>query len=163
MAIYQGDFHQARIRFEEKLLIERANNNKRGIEVIHCNLGYCELHQGASGAATAHFIAGIKMALHFGDREGIAFYLEGLAEIAGLYKEEQEFRRSATILLGAADVLRKTLGAPLPPMDQNLYERTVSVIRTYLDASAFAAAWATGQVMMLEESVAFAIATLSSE
>jgi hypothetical protein len=63
----------------------------------------------------------------------------------------------AVRLWGAAEKLRERIGAPLPPVDQTKHTQTVADARTYLDVATFAAAWAEGRAMPLEQVVAYAL------
>jgi DNA-binding NarL/FixJ family response regulator len=60
-------------------------------------------------------------------------------------------------LLGVAAVLREAAGAPRWPADQPGYEGTVAAARTRLGTAAFAAAWAAGRALTLEQAVAEAL------
>ena len=63
----------------------------------------------------------------------------------------------ATRLLGATEVLVAAGTIRLPPDEQETYDRTVISARTQLDDEAFAAAWAEGRAMTLEQAVAYAL------
>jgi len=60
--------------------------------------------------------------------------------------------------MGAAQALREALGAPLPPVERGAYEQTVAQARAHLDTATWAAAWAEGPAMPLEQAVAYALA-----
>jgi hypothetical protein len=60
----------------------------------------------------------------------------------------------AARLWGAAAARRGALGTPLPPVEHAHYERTVAAARTALGEGAFAAAWAAGQTLPLEQAIA---------
>jgi hypothetical protein len=59
--------------------------------------------------------------------------------------------------LGAAEALRETIGLPLAPVDRAAYERNVAAVRAQFDAASFAAAWAEGRAMTLEQAIAYAL------
>jgi hypothetical protein len=69
----------------------------------------------------------------------------------------EEQPRRGVRLLGAADRLRETIGAPLPPQEQVDHERRLAALRAALDEPTFDAAWAEGRAMTLEEAVAEAM------
>ena len=50
------------------------------------------------------------------------------------------------------------MGAPLPPGECAEHDRSVAAVRTALGAEAFAADWAKGRAISLDEAVAFALA-----
>jgi len=46
---------------------------------------------------------------------------------------------------------------PLEPIHRVEYDRTVAAIQTQLNEAAFAAAWAEGRAMTLEQAIAYAL------
>jgi hypothetical protein len=156
--MYQGDCPKARILFDESLAIHHSIGNVIGTETALVNLGYNELHQGNPHNALEYFKKGIEVSLKQGDREGVTYCLEGLAEIVGLYGEEPEDNGKSARLFGAAATWRNILGTPLPPMDRAFYDRSMAAIRPQLENTLFATAWAEGQAMTLEEAVKVAVA-----
>ncbi len=71
--------------------------------------------------------------------------------------ERRRFALGAARLLGAAAGLRKTIGAPLSPPDRAENERSVEAVRAALGEAAFAAAWAKGGTMELEQAIRYAL------
>jgi hypothetical protein len=59
--------------------------------------------------------------------------------------------------LGAAEALREAMGTPIPPADRAEHEHNVVDVRAALDGESFAAAWAAGRAMSLEEAVCVAL------
>jgi hypothetical protein len=64
----------------------------------------------------------------------------------------------AVQLFGAAAALWDRLGLPRAPEAREEHERQVAAARAALGAAAFAAAWAAGQRLSLEQAVATALA-----
>jgi hypothetical protein len=60
-------------------------------------------------------------------------------------------------LLGAATTVRETLGAPLPASERAEYEQAVAPTRAALGEAAWAAAFAEGQALTLEQAIAEAL------
>jgi hypothetical protein len=87
------------------------------------------------------------------EKLSIAWCLEGLAGVAGAQGEPVRAAR----LLGAADRLRVAIGAPLPPGERADYDHTVDAARTQMAPDAFAASWAAGRAMTLEQAIAYAL------
>jgi DNA-binding CsgD family transcriptional regulator len=81
---------------------------------------------------------------------GVAFSLEGLA---GVVAAQGELVWAAQ-LWGAAEALRETIHAPIPPVERAGYERSVAKARAHLGQQAFAAAWAEGRTMEPEQALA---------
>ncbi len=161
VAMYQGDCPKARMLLEESLAIHHSIGNVIGTENSLVNLGYNELHQGNPHNALEYFKKGIEVSLKQGDKEGVAYCLEGLAEIVGLYGEGPEHNGKSARLFGAAAASRNILGTPLPPMDRAFYDRSMAAIHLQLEDTLFATAWAEGQAMTLEEAVKVALANSS--
>jgi hypothetical protein len=117
------------------------------------DLGIVALHHGDLGAARERFQESLAMKRDFGDKRGLAYSLEGFAILAAVQGRAERAAR----LFGAAEVLREAINSPLPPPDRVLYDRYVTPARAGRAQEAFAAAWAQGQTMMLEEAIAFAL------
>jgi hypothetical protein len=60
-------------------------------------------------------------------------------------------------LLGAGEAFCETLGARPPVAIAQEYERTVAAGRAALGEAGFAAAWAQGRAMALDEAAAYAL------
>ncbi len=89
-----------------------------------------------------------------GDRLGVTLGLAGLEGVAGW----QAHPRRAARLLGAADALRAEMGATLDRDNLAEYDRMVAAARRQLGARDWAAAWAEGRAMAVEQAVAYALA-----
>jgi DNA-binding CsgD family transcriptional regulator len=95
-----------------------------------------------------HCLAIVKQLVGF--KLDIPFYLEGLAAVVAAQGELPWAAR----LWGTAEALREGMGAPIPPVYRADYERSVAATRTRLGEQAFAAAWAEGRTMSLEQVLA---------
>jgi hypothetical protein len=83
------------------------------------------------------------------------YNLNGLAAAAGSGVPQRSARLAA-----AAETLRIALHLAWEMGERRIYERTVAAARAALSEAAFAAAWAEGAAMMLDEAVAYALASL---
>ena len=63
----------------------------------------------------------------------------------------------AACLCGAVEALREAAGAPLTGFNRIDYQRIADTARTHLDEATFAAAWAEGRAMSLEQAIAYAL------
>ena len=88
-----------------------------------------------------------------GDGFAVAQSLEDLAVLAGT----EQRAALAVRLLGAGEACCETLGIRPPVALAVEYERTVTEGRAALGEAAFAAAWAEGRAMSLEQAVAYAL------
>ena len=65
--------------------------------------------------------------------------------------------RAAARIWGAVEALREEVGIFLPVAEHKRYERALVHARAWLVSEAWAAAWAEGRAMTLEQAVAFAL------
>jgi non-specific serine/threonine protein kinase len=84
----------------------------------------------------------------------VAECFEGLAGIAAAQGQAAQ----AAQLFGAADALREVIGTPLSPVGRAECEPGLAAARAALGERTFAAAWAEGRAMPLEDTVAEAMA-----
>jgi len=152
----QGDNVRAATLLEESLALSRELENKRDIPWALGNLARVVHAQGDDGRATALFEECLELSRERGDKPGIAGCLEGLAGIAAMHC--QPIR--ATRLFAAGVRLRETIGGQLhrQPIDRADYDRHLAAVRVQLDDATFAAAWAAGQALTLEQAMAEALA-----
>ena len=150
VALSQGDTPKARERAEKSLELLRETG-ERGAYVaeVFCLLAGVEAHQGNHAAARSHYEESLAEAREMGNRLVIAPSLEGLA---GVVAAQGEFTW-AVRLWGAAEALRETIGAPLPPVECPSYEQVVTAARIHIGEKAFAAAWAEGRTMIPEQAL----------
>jgi len=149
----QGDHARARTLYEESLALSRTVGEPYASAVALHNLGEVAHDQGDADRAAALFGEGLTLGQAMGDKETVAFCLEGCAHVA--VAQGQPGR--ATRLLGAADALRAAIGVPIPPTDQAGYDRAVIAARKILGDDAFAAAWAAGAALSLEQAITLAL------
>ncbi len=149
----QGDYAAARVSYEESLALRRDVGDKRGIAIALGNLGHVALYQTDYERAAMLFKEALGLARQLVDKLGIAEYLAGLGGVAAA---ERRYGRAAR-LLGAADHLLGVLGTFFEPPDRVEYERSIAATRTGLDEAAFAAAWAEGRGMTLDQAIQHAL------
>jgi hypothetical protein len=87
------------------------------------------------------------------DKRGVVAFLEGRASLAGA---QGQLDRSVR-LFAAAAALRDAFGAPRPLADRAEFERQVASTGAQLGHQAFAASWAEGRAMSMEQAVAYAL------
>ena len=112
------------------------------------------LERGEGWRAAACFSEALPLHLEAGNRRGLAGCLTGLAKLsAGRGRPEVAAR-----LLGTADSLDRTDGAVRPPARQRRHEQLVADVAAAMTDDAFAAAWAAGRALSLQQAVAEATA-----
>ena len=143
VARYQGDYDQAQAWYEQSLKLHRELGSILGIAALLSNMGYVALNQGNDQLVRALFKESLSLSHELGHMCTISLVLIGLAGL-----EEQP--NVAARLLGAAEPFRRLFGAPADGAD---YERIRSAVRAQLDEAEFAASWAEGRAMPLEQVV----------
>jgi len=114
------------------------------------SLGYVALFQDDYAKARTFYEEALALHREFGEKWFIASCLDGLAEVA-IAKGQPEW---AAHLLAAAALLREDLGVSPPSYNLANYERAVDTTRAQLGEERFAAAWAEGRKMTLEQVLA---------
>jgi hypothetical protein len=95
--------------------------------------------------------------LRLQQRLGVSWNVElSLERFAGVAVRAGQPARAAQ-LLGAAEVLRETIGRPLTSGEGVELERNVAAVRTQLSATTFNAAWAAGRAFTWEQALAYAL------
>jgi predicted ATPase/DNA-binding CsgD family transcriptional regulator len=149
VALSQGDTSTARPLLEESLALYRDLGDRQRMAQVLVGLAKVEAYQGDLAAAHVLYEESLSVA-KVGYKLDIASGLEGLANVV----VAQGKFAWATRLWGAAEALRDTMGAPLPPLERPDYEQATATARTALGAEAFTAAWAAGKTMTLEQFLA---------
>jgi tetratricopeptide (TPR) repeat protein len=159
VAVARGEYGRARALYEECLEVARRANFKQRMAYVHQGLGRLAVINGGAGAAIAHYRQALTILRETGDREAIAMSFEGLATvpISSEQPDSAPPAQHAVRLLGAATALRLALGSPPPPADRIAHERALTAIRATLGEAAFAAAWAEGEAMTLEQAIDHAL------
>jgi len=149
----QGDYARATSLYGEGLALYRGLGDKRGIANALIDLGLIAQEQGRDERARGLHLESLTLAWAVGDRVIVAYALEGLARAALAQGQSQRAAR----LLGVAAALRAAIGAPVPPANRVVYNRTIETVRGTLELEssageqAFAAAWAAGETVPLEQ------------
>jgi tetratricopeptide (TPR) repeat protein len=153
VADVEGDHTAASAFLAEAMAIWRSWGSKPFMARVMRLQARVAHHRGDSGAALAHFREALFLLRELGWRPDVAACLEGMAGLALVQQQEERSAR----LFGAAAALREAIGCPLPPVERAEHDRHVSAVRSALQETEFAAAWSAGQVMSLEQALAFAL------
>ena len=151
--VQQGRTERALALFTESLALRRKAANQWGTANTLLSIGAACVRAGYQ--AQAHTALGESVGIFhaLGDRDGIAGCLEELGALAAAERQPER----ATHLLGAAARLRETIGAPLPPDDQEETDRIIAELLATLGSERFAIAWAAGQSLPLDGAIAVAL------
>jgi non-specific serine/threonine protein kinase len=154
LATVHERWNAAATLYEEALDFFRGYGDKQGIARALMNLGEVRMMQNKLEEAEEMLKESFVLFQEIGSQWDIAYVLEGLAHI----KTSGGSPRDAALLLGAADALRDTLGAPRPPNEVEPYEKHVARARAAMDEVAFKSMWDEGREMTIEAALEFALA-----
>jgi tetratricopeptide (TPR) repeat protein len=151
VACAQGEYARAAALLEEALAWFRLSTPLgNGTAETLNHLGNVAYLQGEHERAVGLLHDALRLSRDMGTREQMAHILEGLAGVAAACGQLQRAAR----LGGAAEALREVLGVPLAREWRVSHERAVQAMQAALGTEAFAAAWAGGRALPLEEAVA---------
>jgi tetratricopeptide (TPR) repeat protein len=155
-----GDFSGALAWLEESLALFRDLDYTIGVAETLLNLGRAARAQGDSIQAARHFRESLVLLSESRLSSSlIPDCLDGLAGVAGAQGQPERAAR----LLGIADALRDSADMLLQPAYRAAYERDVAAARAQLDEATFAAAWAAGRALTLEQAIALALSNDASQ
>lgn len=154
LAQEQADYPRATALLQESLALFRRQEDTLGVANTLSNLGAVALAQGDPAQARQLGREALGLWRDLGDKAGLAQTLGQLAEAAAAAGQAAQAAR----LWGAVARLCAAIGAPLPIPDPSRYAAAVAGARAQLPAGAFAAAWADGQALTLEQTLAVALA-----
>ena len=126
--------------------------DQQSIAFASITLGTIAYNRGDSQRAQALLKQSLIVFSELGDRREIAECLELLAGLASTLGLPERAAR----LYGSAEALIESIGLSPAPTERYQYERNVAAARARLDEAAFAAAWAEGRAMPLEQAIASA-------
>jgi predicted ATPase/class 3 adenylate cyclase len=153
IALHRGDLARATAFSEEALTLSRRAGELHAEANTLCILGQLALRGGDLTTAQTLHQQALALARTMGDPFRIADTLEYLVNAVGAAGHGEQAAR----LLGAAAALREAIGAPRPSVEQALNEQAMAGARAALGEERWAAAFAAGQAMTLEEAIAEAL------
>jgi non-specific serine/threonine protein kinase len=147
VAVRQGQYEHAISLLEQGLALNRERGDKWGTGTLLGSLGWVALRQGNFEQMRQSLGESLAVRVEISDKGGIAWCLEKLAEAK---YEQSQFQESAKIF-GHAEALRVPIRSVIDPADRLDYDRLLSGLRAAVGEDAFAALWAEGAAMQLEE------------
>jgi non-specific serine/threonine protein kinase len=153
-AAQRGDQERAEISFSECLAMSRELGSVRSIAAALEALGTVAREQGDVRRAAARFAESLVLLQGGEDPLMIANCIRSLGAVAAAVGQAERAAR----LLGAAEALRARRGLAEQPHERAYYDRLLAPARAGLAAADFAAAWAAGRALPLEQAVAEALA-----
>jgi predicted ATPase len=149
VARQQGDYRQAHVLLEESLALFRTLGDKGGVALVVSNLGQLAQDEGDFRRAAGLYKESLDLYSELGNNHLIAWCLEELAGLAQARGQPEQ----AVRLSGAAGMLCEVASVPPP----STAEHTIAAARAQLGETTFAAAWAAGRAMTLEQAIAEAL------
>jgi len=153
IAVRQGEYKQAISLLRQGLALNRERGDKWGTATLLGSLGWVKLRQREWKKMRDYLEESLAIRTEIRDKGGIAWCLEKLAEA----KFEQSHIQDAVRLFGRAEAVRAPIGSVIDPADQPEYSRIISKLRAALGMDAFAAAWADGGALQLEDAIELAL------
>jgi tetratricopeptide (TPR) repeat protein len=150
----QGNTERAASLYEEAVRIFRETGNALFMTMAMNTQGMLICQQGRYAEAASIHLACLRASLDIGNLREVSVSLEGLAASVSARAPAQAAR-----LLGAADLLRKRIGAPVEYVID--YDQTLATVHACLTEPAFGTAWTEGRAMTLEQAVEYALVELA--
>ncbi len=150
VALQQAHLTEARLLIQESLAMHRELEDQRGIGWGITGLGWVTFLEGNYTEAQGLFEEGFAMLRESDQKWLIAFCLEVLAGVAAAQGQPIWAAR----VWGAAETLRETIHAPMPPVERAFYDDMLTMARSLTNRKAFDAAWLEGQALTPEQALA---------
>jgi non-specific serine/threonine protein kinase len=147
----RGEYQRAVELFEENLAIRELQDQELSSRAL-INLGFTTLLLGDVQRARSLLRDGVTAARELGLMDGFKY---GLLEIGMTYAGDDPAR--AVRLLGRADVLCEETGSEVGGIEGRVRRETEADLRASLGEEAFAAAYAEGRALELEDALALAL------
>jgi len=153
LARKRGDVARATECLEEALADVRARDMTWGIANILTLLGHLARGQQDYEGAKVRYRESLALYHRLGNATYTAWCLEGIAAVACAQGRYQH----ATRLCAAATVLRVAAQTPLPPTEQEDFDKVVMTVRAELDERAFTEEWRIGSTMTRDDAISSAL------
>ena len=153
VARQQRVFGRATALFKESDALLRRAGDTWGLLAVLLQWGAFANRQGDHERAATLYGECLSLARNLGSTWIMGESLWGLASVA----RSQKRLERAVRLYGAANALLNAIGAPGPPAIRAVIEQSLAAARAELGEEAFAAAWAAGRAMPVDEAVAEAL------
>ncbi len=153
-AYIERDYATSRGYYDRSLAIRREIGHREGIAVLLGLLGIVAVRECECARAHALFTEALTTMRGLLSEWGLSVNVAMFAGLAGAQGQFVE----AVRLAGASANLRESWQTPLIPLIETVMDEGLARARQVLDPPIYAAAWAEGQAMSLEESLAAAVA-----
>jgi predicted ATPase/DNA-binding SARP family transcriptional activator/DNA-binding CsgD family transcriptional regulator len=154
----QGDAVGAAATSAEAHQLLREVGNLRAAAYALTIHAEAERTRGNGARSAALFLEVFSLLRRVGDLVGMT---EGLWNAVGMALAQEDAAQAAR-LSGAAEALQEVHGAARAPHYQTDFNRNLAAVRAALDAPAFAAEWATGRALTLDQAMDEATAVVTA-
>jgi tetratricopeptide (TPR) repeat protein len=159
LALLRGNAEKAQELIAEARALPLAAGQAWGEPYSLALLGEIDRRRGGYVQAVAHYREAIAIANRRGDRTFVRGCLTAIGDIAAFCGEAERAAR----LLGAAERLTEAVGSWSHLSARGGDEQAVQAAREALGEASFAAAWATGRALSLDQAVSEALAFAESD
>ena len=149
----QADYATARQRYQESLKLSRAVGHNGFTAGILTDLGHLAMIENNYAEARRLYTESLTLFKRTGEKQDIIKCLVGWVNLAQTTGQTEQ----ATKVCGAVEVLLQTTMGHLVSPEQEIYRRTVVALRAQLDELTFNKIWTEGQIMTLDQAVAYAL------
>ena len=153
MARRRGDVARATAFLEEALADVRAIDMTWGIANNLTLLGHLARQQRDYERAKVRYRESLALYRRLGNATYTAWCLEGIAAVACAQGSYQH----ATRLCAVAAALRVVAQTPLPPPEQDDFDKVVMTARAELDERTFKEEWKIGSTMRQDDAISYAL------
>ncbi len=153
IARFRGDYATAR---KQLLAIEpmfRDLGDQHRVNMVKSELAHIERFEGRYAEAEAMYRETLPEWQRLGHRAAVAHQLECYAVLARQHGNHERAAR----LYGAAESLREKIGIAMTALEREEYEAAVARLRSEMDATLFASAWAEGRLLSMDQAVRYAL------
>jgi DNA-binding CsgD family transcriptional regulator len=153
VAMRLGQYQLASGLLEKGLSLSRVREDKWMEATILGSLGWVAMRLWNFARMRNFFCDSLFLRMDIGDKGGIAWCLEKLAEAAIL---ERQYQKAVKIFASAAS-LRSPIDSVIDPVDQPEYEHILSGLCSRLAQKTFTACWEEGEAMGLKDMIVYAL------
>jgi hypothetical protein len=154
--LLEGDDAAARLHWEEAVDVFRASGNKRLLACALHGQGYVAQHAGDVAGMVTNFGEALALFHELEMPGGIDICLAGFAAVA---VKQVRPERAGRLFGGGVCAAARSGGGPRWLAHQMEIERNIARARTQVHEATFAAAWAEGEAMSMEQAIAYAMET----
>ncbi len=153
-AASNDDYVAARAYLEESEKLYRELGDRQMVTAAQSEQAHIERQTGNYAQAVSLYFSTILGWQELGHQAALAHELESIAFIAIAQSQPQR----AASLLGSAESVREAANSPMAAVERSEYIENIAALRAQMDEATFAAAWASGRALTMDQAIAYALA-----